>query len=123
MTEDPTPHLAAFMVFRQEHWYSFSSTGWLDSDWEWHDIYDKLGSCGTPVDKEAVGAPAPTVYTREYQHCKFKLDCSNPAPKSCVTSIKWSATGEVTTYGAVEADPLSPSHGRAYYDQVEQHPV
>ena len=39
MSEDPTPHLAAFMIFRQEHWYSFSSTGWFDSDWEWHAVY------------------------------------------------------------------------------------
>ena len=29
--EDPTPHIAAFMLMRQEHWYFFGSTGWLDS--------------------------------------------------------------------------------------------
>ena len=29
--EDPTPHIAAFMLMRQEHWYFFGSTGWLDA--------------------------------------------------------------------------------------------
>jgi len=121
MTEDPTPHLAAFMIFRQQHWYSFSSTGWLDNDWEWQPIYDKLSECGNPVDVKPVGAPAPLVYTRKYQHCAFKLDCSNPKPKSCVTSIKWSATGEVSNYPAVGATQgLAPAHGRAYYEQLHQ---
>ena len=37
------------MIFRQEHWYSFSSTGWLDQDWSWSPLYDKLSACGKPL--------------------------------------------------------------------------
>ena len=76
-TEDPTPHLAAFQIFRQEHWYSFSSTGWLDADWHWSPLYDELGACGKPLGN-ATGAPAPTVYTRDFEHCSFVLNCTVP---------------------------------------------
>jgi len=27
--EDPSAHIAAFLLFRQQHWYYFGSTGWL----------------------------------------------------------------------------------------------
>ena len=33
--EDPTPHVVTFMLFRQEHWYFFGSTGWFDDSWQW----------------------------------------------------------------------------------------
>ena len=98
--------------------YSFSSTGWLDPDWVWQPAYDRLSACGKPTG-DATGAPAPTVYTRAYERCAFKLDCSNPAPKSCVTTITWPG-GEVETHGPRPAAPLGPKHGRAYYDSLER---
>ena len=32
---DVTPHLASFLLFREEHWYYFGSTGWMDPDFRW----------------------------------------------------------------------------------------
>ena len=87
-TEDPTPHAAAFMLFRREHWYFFASTGWLDADWRWSPLYEKLAACGRPLGL-AVGAPAPVAYTRAYEHCNVSLDCS--VPTSCAASIVWEA--------------------------------
>ena len=84
-TEDPTPHLAAFMLFRQPYWYSFSSTGWLDRDWAWSPVFDRLGGCGKPVEGPQ-GVPAPLVYSRRYERCSFTLNCSK---QSCETSIVW----------------------------------
>lgn len=85
-TEDPTPHLAVFMLMRQEYWYSFSSTGWLDQDWQWSPLYAKLASCGRPLGN-ATGQPAPVIYTRQYEHCNVTLDCTNS--KDCKASIDW----------------------------------
>merc|ERR1711964_100427 len=30
----------AFMLAREEGWYYFGSTGWLDKDWVWNAYYD-----------------------------------------------------------------------------------
>ena len=86
-TEDPTPHVAAFMLLRSEYWYFFGSTGWVDSDWKWSPIYDKVGKCGKPLGR-AVGSPAPTIYTRAYEGCKVRLDCTDP--KNCEATIEMS---------------------------------
>ena len=105
--EDPTPHIAAFMVMRQEYWYFsandlhgmeqkpkctqcavrfryfFGSTGWLDADWRWSKLYDTLSQCGAPVDKQAQGDGK--VYTRKYAKCTAKVDCTNKT--ACTASI------------------------------------
>jgi hypothetical protein len=47
--EDPMPHIAAFMLMRQEHWYYFGSTGWLDADWHWTALYHPRSSRGCPI--------------------------------------------------------------------------
>ena len=84
-TEDPTPHLAAFMIFRQEHWYSFTSTGWLDQDWQFYDaLYDALSACGRPLGNATVAPGAPAVYTRAYEKCTFTLNCT--VQDACSTS-------------------------------------
>ena len=87
--EDPTPHIAAFMLMRQEHWYFFGSTGWLDADWQWSKLYDTLNACGAPVDAQAKGGP--DVYTRAYTKCKVTVDCTNTA---CTATIE-GPNGEV----------------------------
>jgi len=72
-TEDPTPHMAAFMLARSEHWYFFGSTGWWDDSFVWTELYDKASECGTPTGPCSAGP----VYTRGYQHCQVMLDCTN----------------------------------------------
>ena len=62
---------------------------------------------------------APTVYTRAYERCAFTINCTDPAPTSCVTSIVWPG-GEVESHSAGDAAPLSPAHGRAYFDQLHR---
>jgi len=85
--EDPTSHIAAFMLVRQEHWYYFGSTGWLDNDWHWSPLYEQVSACGKPLG-DAVGDPAPTVYTRQYENCTVRVDCTNTTKDGCVASIE-----------------------------------
>ena len=69
--EDVTPHVAAFLLAREEHWYYFGSTGWFDASYEWSDLYDL--ECGRPKGAAtSVGA----VWSREYDRCQVHLDCS-----------------------------------------------
>ena len=86
-TEDPTPHAAAFLLFREAHWYFFASTGWLDGDWKWSEAFDRLGACGRPLGA-AVGVPAPVVYTRAYEGCRVALNCTNAS--QCVATVEMS---------------------------------
>ena len=81
--EDPSPHIAAFMLMRQDYWYFFGSTGWLDDDWRWSPLYDTLSKCGKPLDKVAKGGP--TVFTRAFEHCSVKVDCT--VSTACTASI------------------------------------
>ena len=76
--EDVSPHLAAFMLVREEHWYYFGSTGWLDRNFEWSALYDKYSACGSPLAKAA--ETAANLFTRRYDHCTVTLDCTDPAP-------------------------------------------
>ena len=87
--EDPTPHVAAFLLVQQEHYYYFGSTGWFDKDWAWDALYDL--QCGQP--KAAASSVAPAVYTREFDACTVRLNCSVCAvnmtrPCACEGSIK-----------------------------------
>ncbi len=84
LDEDPTPHLAAFMLVRQEYWYYFGSTGWFDDNYQWSPLYEKLSTCGRPKGL-AVGSHKGSVFTREYEHCTVTLDCT--APSDCKGSI------------------------------------
>ena len=86
VTEDPTPHVAAFMLVRQEHWYYFGSTGWMDGDWPWSALYDQLGRCGKPTGL-AQGHPAPIVYERAYERCHVLLNCTDTSKDGCRASI------------------------------------
>ena len=82
LDEDPTPQVAAFLLMRQAHWYYFGSTGWLDDDWAWSPLYDQLARCGKPLG-DAKGAPAPVVYTREYEHCHVSINCTDTSKEGC----------------------------------------
>ena len=84
--EEPSSHVAAFLIFRQEDWYYFGSTGWLDDNWAWSPLYDRVSACGKPLG-DAVGDPAPLVYTRQYEGCSVRLDCTNNTKDGCVASI------------------------------------
>ena len=81
--EDPTSHMAAFLLAREEGWYYFGSTGWLDSDFVWSPLYDQAAACGKPRAPAAVSASH--VYSRAFAGCNVTLDCSNEA--ACVGSI------------------------------------
>lgn len=72
--EDVTPHVAAFMLARESYWYYFGSTGWLDKDWEWTELYDY--ECGRPLEVMQMDE-AKSVYTRAYEACNVTLDCTN----------------------------------------------
>jgi len=85
--EDPTPHIAVFLLFRQANWYFFASTGWLDDDWAWSPLYDRVSACGKPLG-DAVGDPALTVLTRKYENCAVRLDCTNTTKEGCVATIQ-----------------------------------
>ena len=86
LTEDASPHIAAFMLFRQEHWYYFGSTGWLDNDWAWDPLYDTLGRCGKPLG-DARGTASPPVYSRQYEHCRVSINCTDTSKDGCVTEL------------------------------------
>ena len=88
LDEDPTPHAAAFLLARGEHWYFFASTGWLDSDWVWSDAYDRLSRCGRPRGL-AVGMPAPTVFTRQFDHCAVMVNCTNTTKNGCRATVDY----------------------------------
>ena len=102
LTENPMPHLAAFMVFRQEQWYSFVSTGWLDHDWIWEPAFDELSMCGLPLGN-ATGAPAPLVFTRAYERCSFAINCT--VTTACTTTANMG--------GAELRGPMRAAHGGA----------
>jgi len=72
--EDPTAHIAAFMLVRRELWYYTGSTGWFDRDFKWSSVYDDAAKCGRPL--APAMRPAPRVYTREYERCHVMVNCT-----------------------------------------------
>ena len=50
-------------------------------------MYDKLAKCGKPLGL-AQGAPAPLVYTREYEHCHVAINCTNTTKDGCVATLQ-----------------------------------
>ena len=96
--EDPTPHIAAFLLFRQEFWFFFGSTGWLDQDWAWSKLYDTLSACGKPVDTVPQGGPK--VFTRKYSGCVASVDCTNTSV--CTASVKDGKGRDVLGKGALQ---------------------
>lgn len=91
-TEDPTPHMAAFLLTRQENWYYFGSTGWWDDSFTWSDLYDKATACGMP---KGPAVSKGQVYSRGYTHCSATLDCSNAT--NCIGTVNWAADDVQTT--------------------------
>lgn len=90
--ESQLPHMAAFLLAREEHWYYFGSTGWWDNDYAWDALYDKASTCGKPTEPAPAVGSGP-VYTRAFERCKVLLDCTNSS--FCKGDIKFAA-GEST---------------------------
>ena len=84
--EDQLPHMAAFLLARQEHWYYFGSTGWWDDDYAWDALYDKASTCGKATQPAPAVGSGP-VYTRAFENCKVTLDCTNSS--SCKGDIQF----------------------------------
>jgi hypothetical protein len=79
-TEDPLPHMAAFMLAKREHWYFFGSTGWWDDSYAWTALYDRASQCGDaagPATSQTRGGM--TNFTRAFAKCVVNLDCSATA--------------------------------------------
>jgi len=87
--EDPTPHLAAFMLARSDHWFYLGSTGWWDNSYRWTSMYDALNKCGAPRGP-AVNHTAEHRLTRAFAGCTVTLDCSNVT--ACVGDIAFSSS-------------------------------
>jgi hypothetical protein len=87
--EAPLPHVAAFMLARQEHWYYFGSTGWFDASYRWDALYDMR--CGLPLGAAYRLAAGPRAYGREYERCTVSVDCTGVDPHDataeCAASI------------------------------------
>lgn len=88
--ENQLPHMAAFMLAQQEHWYYFGSTGWWDDDYVWDELFDKVSTCGKPTELAPAVGSGP-VYTRAFEHCKVSLDCTDSA--SCKGDIQFGTGG------------------------------
>lgn len=87
--ESQLPHMAAFMLAQQEHWYYFGSTGWWDDSYVWEALYDQASTCGKPTQ------PAPAVgsgplFSRTFEQCTVSLDCTNTT--ACVGDIKFGSS-------------------------------
>ena len=86
-TEDVTPHAAAFLLFREAGWYFFGSTGWLDEDWQWEPVYDKLAACGKPEGAAAYDSAG--VLRRSFAGCSVFLNCTGDGKGSCVAGVEY----------------------------------
>lgn len=74
--ESQLPHIAAFMLARNDNWFYFGSTGWWDNSYVWDPLWDNVTRCGLPRQP----APSPDdgpLYTRMYDNCNVTLDCRN----------------------------------------------
>jgi len=86
--EDPTPHIAGFLLARSEHWYFLGSTGWWDDSYHWTGTYNACAKCGKPLgpaEDDSAGRP---LVTRRFEGCHVTLDCSNAT--ACIGSIAYS---------------------------------
>jgi hypothetical protein len=73
-TEDPTAHMAAFLLGREDGWYFFGSTGWFDRDFAWSAEYDRAAVCGRPLGPASGG---PLHFARNFTGCTVRLECTN----------------------------------------------
>jgi len=62
------------------------TTAFRDNDWAWNPLYDQLSVCGEPL-SDPVGNPEETVYTRAYEGCSVRLDCTNTTTDGCIASL------------------------------------
>ena len=91
-SEDPMPHVAAFMLARMDHWYYLGSTGWWDDSYAWSDLYDAVSRCGKPLRPSHVNGQQ--LYTREFEGCSVRLNCSTlelQEARRCLGNISYSS--------------------------------
>jgi len=82
-TDEPTPHIAAFLLARSDHWYFLGSTGWWDASYHWSRLYDACGQCGRPL---GPATNSSGVLRRAFAGCKVSLDCS---AAKCVGDVQF----------------------------------
>ena len=78
-TEDPLPHMAAFMLAKQPYWFYFGSTGWWDDSFAWTELYDRASGCGAalgPANRSSDGSGTVN-FARVFEHCNVLLTCSD----------------------------------------------
>jgi len=95
-TEDPTPHVAAFQLVREDHWYFFGSTGWFDDSWQWTPLYDTVARCGRALSPAIEGPPG--AWSRPFEGCRVLLNCT--VPTACVADLVWPADLPAARRGA-----------------------
>ena len=94
--EDPTPHMAAFLLARSEQWYFLGSTGWWDDSFRWSQLFDTTAKCGKPLGPPvAVGGGAEL--TRAFEGCNVSLDCTNAS--ACVGTLAVGVAGRPGGFG------------------------
>lgn len=65
---------AAWQLTRGEHDYYGASAGWLDGDWAWQPIYNRLGECGAPLGPPVLSM---RVWTRRFARCVVSVNTDN----------------------------------------------
>jgi len=83
--EDPTPHVAAFLLARSERWFFLGSTGWFDNSFKWSSLYDACSRCGRPL---GAATNQTNAFARAFEGCHVTLDCTNGT--ACVGAISFS---------------------------------
>ena len=91
-SEDPMPHMAAFMLAKQSYWYFFGSTGWWDDSFQWTTLYDQASTCGAArgLAQRVDGADGTVRFSRAFEHCDVQLTCTNNGT-SCTGDIATAA--------------------------------
>ena len=84
--ESQLPHMAAFMLAREDNWYYFGSTGWWDDDFVWNPLFDRASGCGRPTEPPPAPGSGP-VFRRKYERCAVSIDCTNST--ACVGDISF----------------------------------
>lgn len=82
--ESQLPHMAAFMLAREENWYYFGSSGWWDKDFSWSSLFDRASGCGRPITPPPALDAGP-IFHRKYERCLVSLNCTDSA--ACVGDI------------------------------------
>eukprot|EP00658_Telonema_sp_P-2_P031034 TRINITY_DN23314_c0_g1_i12.p2 TRINITY_DN23314_c0_g1~~TRINITY_DN23314_c0_g1_i12.p2 ORF type:complete len:156 (+),score=29.61 TRINITY_DN23314_c0_g1_i12:977-1444(+) len=81
-TADLRFKISAFLVAQAEYCYFGYSSGWYDSDWSWHQEYDRV--YGKPLSGAVSLDRAKGQWRREFEHCEVWVDVT-----ARVGEIRW----------------------------------